>query len=85
MGHGELLGLVTFTNQLKSSAPGIIQTLRSIEIDVKMITGDNIYVAVQTAMGVGIVPPGKNVAVVEGKLCEHEGRIPIVSLKLVNN
>jgi P-type E1-E2 ATPase len=48
--------LVTFTNKLKVDAKQIINTLHSAQIKVKMITGDNIFVAVQNALVLHLVP-----------------------------
>lgn len=52
----EMLGLVSFVNKLKDEAPGVIERLRSeVQVNVKMITGDNIYTAVQTSFKAGLI------------------------------
>ena len=42
-------------------------------IQPKMITGDNIYIAIETAIRAGILPPGK-VLLMEGKRQNQQGQ-----------
>ena len=53
--------IVTFANSLKPDAASIISTLQGANIKTKMITGDNIYVAIQTALSLEIVPFGNRI------------------------
>jgi P-type E1-E2 ATPase len=41
-----MLGLVTFDNRLKDDTIETIKRLVNAQIEVKVITGDNIYIAV---------------------------------------
>lgn len=51
-----MLGVVSFINELKEEAPGVISRLREeCGIKVQMITGDNIYTAVKTGLRTGII------------------------------
>lgn len=45
-----MIGLATFDNLLKEDTAETIQKLSDAEIEVKVITGDNIYIAVETAI-----------------------------------
>lgn len=58
--------MVTFINQLKHDAVQTISTLGEAEIITKIITGDNIFLGVQTAFMTGMIPGDKKVIVVEG-------------------
>lgn len=49
------LGLIAFENRLKSDTWLTINKLVRSNIDPKMITGDNIYIAVETALRAGII------------------------------
>ena len=51
----ELLGLVAFENKVKSEAKEAMQRLRESNIETKIITGDSIYIAVETALRSGII------------------------------
>jgi len=52
----EMLGLVSFGNALREETPKVIQRLREeVNLNLKMITGDNIYIAVRTAFMAGII------------------------------
>lgn len=51
----KLLGVVTFNNQLKDDSYSTIQTLAAAGINTKIITGDNIYLGVQTAFATGMI------------------------------
>lgn len=61
-----MLGVVTFINQLKNDAVSTITTLMNAEITTKIITGDNIFLGIQTAFATGMIPRDKPVIVVEG-------------------
>jgi P-type E1-E2 ATPase len=50
-----MIGLVTFDNKLKDDTIQTITNLREAEIKTKIITGDNIYIAVETAIRSGIL------------------------------
>ena len=53
-----MIGLVTFVNELKPEAEKCIERLREeVEVDIKMITGDNIYTAVKTGFNTGLIAP----------------------------
>ena len=45
-----LMGIVTFDNSLKEDCVQTIQSLKEADIEAKIITGDNIYIAIETAM-----------------------------------
>jgi P-type E1-E2 ATPase len=50
------LGVVSFVNKLKEETRSVIERLRfEVGLNVKMITGDNIYTAVQTGFKAGII------------------------------
>ena len=59
-----ILGVVTFINQLKSDAIQTINALAEAEINTKIITGDNIFLGVQTAFMTGMIPNDKKVIIV---------------------
>jgi magnesium-transporting ATPase (P-type) len=75
-----LLGLATFTNQLKDDARRLVETLREAEIAVKVITGDNLFVAVQTALALGIVAAGRSVVALEGAKVQPDGSLRAVAV-----
>jgi magnesium-transporting ATPase (P-type) len=62
----DILGLVTFVNLLKEDAQSTIQALTESEINTKIITGDNIFLGVQTALMTGMISTGVRVVVLEG-------------------
>lgn len=62
-----ILGVITFVNLLKSDAKETIDLLTTNEINTKIITGDNIYLGIQTAIETGMIPEQATVAVIEGK------------------
>lgn len=62
----DLLGVVTFVNSLKEDAESTIKTLTENDINTKIITGDNIFLGVQTALTTGMISPGVKVLVLEG-------------------
>ena len=72
----KVLGLVAFENKVKSEAREAMQRLRESNIDMKIITGDNIYIAVETALRSGILLENYEVILLEGKKqsWEKEGK-----------
>jgi Cu2+-exporting ATPase len=54
--NGTLLGLIAYTDPLRREATGVISQLRSQEIDVTMMTGDNLRVAQDVAETLWIAP-----------------------------
>ena len=65
--NNSFLGVVAFNNQLKEDAVETIKTLTDCGINTKIITGDNIFLGVQTAFLTGMVEREKRVVVVEGE------------------
>ena len=47
--------MVAFSNSLKKDTISTIRSLKDAQIEVKVVTGDNIYVGVETAMRAGII------------------------------
>lgn len=66
MKRTNILGLVTFVNLLKEDAQSTIEALTKSEINTKIITGDNIFLGVQTALMTGMICTGTKVIVLEG-------------------
>lgn len=62
-----ILGVVTFANQLKTDAKSTVSALAQCDINAKIITGDNIFLGVQTALAVGMIPEHARVTVIQGK------------------
>lgn len=64
-----MIGLVTFQTNLKPDARQTINKLTESHIQTKVITGDNIFIAIQTAHRAGILQRtarGNRVVLVEG-------------------
>ena len=63
-----LLGLVGLKDPCRSSVRRAVEACRDARVNVKMITGDNIFTAKAIAMECGILKPDEdfNNAVVEG-------------------
>ncbi len=55
------LGLVAFENKLKDDTRETILKLVESNIEPKMITGDNIYIAVETGVRAGIIKKDEKV------------------------
>lgn len=53
-------------NQLKDDAVSTIATLSEAGISTKIITGDNIFLGIQTAFTTGMISNDKKIIVVEG-------------------
>lgn len=49
------MGLIAFENSLKLDTWLTLNRLKRSNIETKMITGDNIYIAVETARRAGII------------------------------
>ena len=61
-----LLGVVGFENKLKHDTVETIRILMQGGIEPKIITGDNIYIAVETAIRTEILPHGSKIILLEG-------------------
>lgn len=61
-----LLGVVGFENKLKHDTVETIRILMEGGIEPKIITGDNIYIAVETAIRTNILPHGSEIILLEG-------------------
>ncbi|CAG2054722.1 unnamed protein product, partial [Timema podura] len=55
----EFLGLVVLENRLKPETKDVISILRKADINVVMITGDNILTALSVARECGIIQSGE--------------------------
>ena len=64
LANTSIMGVVTFVNQLKSDAKSTINTLAECDINTKIITGDNIFLGVQTAIMIGMIPPQAKITVI---------------------
>ena len=58
--------MLAFDNKVKEEAAELIQKLEVANIESRIITGDNIYVAIETAMRCGILQ-NERVTIFEGK------------------
>ena len=58
-----ILGVVTFINLVKTDARQTIDILAACNISTKIITGDNIFLGIQTAFMTGMIPENASVAV----------------------
>ena len=61
------LGLVGFDNKLKTDANETMNKLFESNIEPKMITGDNIFIGIETAVRSGIIKSNEPVILLEGK------------------
>lgn len=61
------LGLIAFENRLKVDTWLTLHRLIKSNIEPKMITGDNIYIAVETARRAGILGINEKVVILEGE------------------
>lgn len=61
-----LLGLIILENRLKPESAGVLDTLRSADIRIIMVTGDNMLTALSVARDCGIVLPTEDVITVHG-------------------
>lgn len=62
-----MYGMLAFENKLKHDASEIMVKLAFARIQPRMITGDNVYIAIETAMRCGILERKTEVMVLEGK------------------
>lgn len=62
-----LLGVVAFENKLKNDTVDTIRKLMDANIEPKIITGDNIFIAVETGLRTGILPHGSRILLLEGR------------------
>lgn len=61
------MGLAAFENKLKGDTRETIEKLNLSDIESKMITGDNIYIAVETGYRARILKEGEKVLLLEGR------------------
>jgi magnesium-transporting ATPase (P-type) len=66
-----IFGVVTFINRLKDDAASTLTALGAADITTKIITGDNIFLGIQTAFATGIIQQDKTVVVLEGSRYDH--------------
>lgn len=85
-----LLGIVGMKDPCRSGAKKAIESCRFAGVDVKMITGDNIFTARAIAMECGILNPSEHVAngeVVEGvefrSYTDEERRLKVKNIKVM--
>ncbi|KAL0810077.1 hypothetical protein ABMA28_010891 [Loxostege sticticalis] len=71
----EFLGLVIMENRLKPATTGIIRELKEANIQVVMITGDNVHTAVSVARECGILAGGERVVHL---LHDTSGKTPVI-------
>lgn len=62
-----MLGVVAFENKLKDDTVDTLRKLMDAHIEPKIITGDNIFIAVETALRTGILPHGSKILLFEGR------------------
>jgi magnesium-transporting ATPase (P-type) len=68
------LGIVAFENKLKVDTRSTIDKLVESDIEPKMITGDNIFIAVETGFRAGILKEGEKVVLFEGRKQTNYGK-----------
>ena len=51
----KLIGIAAFENKLKDDAVDTIKRLKEANIQTKMITGDNIFIGIETAIRASIL------------------------------
>ncbi|KAH6767766.1 ATPase E1-E2 type family protein / haloacid dehalogenase-like hydrolase family protein [Perilla frutescens var. hirtella] len=85
-----LIGIVGMKDPCRSGARKAIQLCRAAGVDIKMITGDNIFTAKAIATECGILDPNQNVAsgeVVEGLefrgYTEEERRLKVRNIRVM--
>ena len=62
-----MIGLLVFGNKVKEEAKELIEKLKIANIESRMITGDNIFVAVETAIRCGILNSAEKITVFQGR------------------
>lgn len=58
------LGLIAFENKLKGDTRQTIERLKEAGIESKIITGDNIFIAVETGVRAGILQSTEQVILI---------------------
>lgn len=76
-----MLGLIAFENKLKQDARETIHRLELAGIKSKMITGDNVYIAIETAVRCGILGRKDEVIVLEGRNTEISRQLTAADIK----
>lgn len=61
------MGLAAFENKLKVDTRSTIDKLNESDIESKMITGDNIFIAVETGFRAGILRENEKIVLLEGR------------------
>ena len=61
-----MAGLMAFENSLKPDAAETIDLLRQANISSRVITGDNIFIAIETALRCGILQRGQDLTLLQG-------------------
>jgi len=78
--------VVTFVNLLKDDAKSTITTLTEAEINTKIITGDNIFLGIQTAIFTGMIEQNDKVIVIEGRNYDSlSNSCDVIELQNINN
>ena len=80
--HMKTLGLVAFENKLKDDTVQTIEDLHRANVEPKMITGDNIYIAVETGMRSRIIEKDEKVILLQGS--KQDQREPILGKRIFN-
>ncbi|VDO56585.1 unnamed protein product [Schistosoma margrebowiei] len=62
-----LLGIIGIEDPVRPEVPAAIRQCQKAGITVRMVTGDNVNTARSIAMKCGIIQPGENFLVIEGK------------------
>ena len=65
--------MLAFENRVKGEAREAFQRMRESNIECKMITGDNIFVAIDTAVRCGLLKGKGKFILLEGKRQEQVG------------
>ena len=60
-------GILAFENRIKEDTPKLMNKLKQSNIESKIITGDNVFIAVETAIRCGLLGERDKVIVLEGK------------------
>lgn len=67
------MGLLAFENKVKEEANDTFQRMKESNIECKMITGDNIFIAIETAVRCGLAEGKGKFLMLEGKRQEQVG------------
>jgi magnesium-transporting ATPase (P-type) len=80
-----MVGVVSFVNNLKEETAGTISQLKDeCGIKVQMITGDNIYTAVQTAIRASIIDLGQRIAICQKSSTSHHTPFKVTIIEAVD-